>query len=164
LGRARLGDVFLVPIDESRVGIGQIAGDWNGELYIVIYDAVQQSSKAEPVSGIGAPPLFAALSLDAKIYNGDWPVVANITDNLDQLPQPAFKVNVDGEVFVESRDRTATRRASATEAEALRFRTVVAPVRLEKALKAHHGIGEWDPKYDDLLAEYASQSARLIAD
>ncbi len=164
MGRTRLGNVFLLPIDERRFGIGQIAGDWKGELYFVIYDAVHRTSEVDPSSVIGARPLFAALSLDAKIHHGDWPVIGNITEGLSQLPQPVFKVSVGNEMFLESRDRSEFRPASTKEAEALRFRTVVAPVRLEKALKAHHGIGEWDAAYNELLAEYAYESAKLVAD
>lgn len=161
--KAHIGDVFLVPIDDSRFGIGQITGDWKGELYVVIYDAtVADDIDAEAVlSGV---PLFAALTLDAKIYNGDWRIIGSVKDNLDRIPQPAFKVNQGGQVFLESRDRSISRPASASEAESLRPRTVVAPIRLESALKAYNGLGDWHSRYDDLRAEYAFESSRLLAD
>ncbi len=161
--KAKLGDVFLVPIEGSRTGIGQIAGDWKGELYVIIYDAVYGDENVDPKSVIGANPLFAALSLDAKIHNGDWRIIGNVIENLDSIPQPVFKVNQDGEVFLESRDRSMTRPASGAEAEALRLRTVVAPVRLEKALKAHNGVGDWNPRYDELRYDYALESSQYDA-
>lgn len=160
--KAHVGDVFLVPIDESRRGIGQIAGDWKGELYVVIFDAVYDGENVDPNSVNSATPLFAALSLDAKIHNGDWRIIGNVTENLDGIPQPVFKVNQDGEVFLESRDRSATRQASSEEAESLRLRTVVAPVRLEKALKAYNGVGDWSIRYDDLRYDYALESSRYV--
>lgn len=162
--KAKVGDVFLIPIDDSKFGIGQIAGDWKGELYIVIYDVVRRLGEVDPTSVSSERPLFAALSLDAKIHNGDWRIIGNVTENLDRVPQPVFKVNQDGQVFVESRDRSITRPASHSEAEALRLRTVVAPIRLENALKAAQGIGEWNPKFDELRADYAFESSRLIAE
>ena len=160
--KAHVGDVFLVPIDGSRRGIGQIAGDWKGELYVVIFDAVHGDENVDPNSVLTAKPLFAALSLDAKIHNGDWKIIGNVTQNLDSMPQPVFKVNQDGAVFLESRDRLATRQASSKEAEALRLRTVVAPVRLENALKAHNGVGDWNIRYDDLRYDYALASSQYV--
>ena len=160
--KAHVGDVFLVPIDGSRRGIGQIAGDWKGELYVVIFDAVYGDENVDPKSVVTATPLFAALSLDAKIHNGDWRIIGNVTENLDGIPQPVFKVNQDGEVFLESRDRSANRQASSKEAEALRLRTVVAPVRLEKALKAYNGVGDWNTRYDDLRYDYALESSQYV--
>ena len=161
--KAHVGDVFLVPIEGSRSGIGQIAGNWKGELYIVIYDAVFEGENVDPKQVVGAKPLFAALSLDAKIHHGDWRIIGNVTENLAGIPQPVFKVNQDGAVFLESRDRSMTRPASGAEAEALRLRTVVAPVRLEKALQAHNGVGDWNPRYDDLRYDYALESSRYAA-
>ncbi|MCQ4631136.1 immunity 26/phosphotriesterase HocA family protein [Shinella sp. CPCC 100929] len=159
--KAHVGDVFLIPIDGSRFGIGQIAGDWIGELYIVIYDAVHSTEDVDPNSVASEQLLLAALSLDAKIHCGDWRIIGNVTDNLDRIPQPVFKVNQDGQVFLESRDRSITRPASRSESETLRLRTVVAPVRLENALKALKGVGDWNAKYDELRVDYVLESSRL---
>jgi hypothetical protein len=158
--KVRVGDVFLVPIDGSRWGAGQIAGNWKGELYIIIFDAIYNEDNIDPERIVAAKPLLAALSLDAKLHHGDWRIIGNVTANLGRIPQPVFKVNQDGAVFVESRDRSATRPGSSAETEALRLRTIVAPVRLENALKAHNGIGDWKPRYDDLLYRYALESSR----
>jgi hypothetical protein len=85
-----------------------------------------------------------------------------VTENLPGVPQPVFKVNHAGQMFLESRDRTVFRPASSSEEQVLRLRNVVAPVRLEKALKAHNGLGDWNPRYDELLANYAQESSHLI--
>ena len=159
--RVRVGDVFLIPIDGPRFGVGQVAGDWKGELYLVIYDAVTTGNVDLP-DALRSKPLFAALSLDAKIHNGDWKIIGNVMDNLGDVPQPVFKVHEGTKVFIETRDRSATRPATEEEADLLRLRTVVAPIRLEKALKAHHGLGEWNPKYEELRADYAAASSRVI--
>lgn len=158
-----VGDVFLVPLDGERYGIGQIAGDWKGELYVIIYDKLA-ARDASPSDVDGAGLLFAALTLDAKFHHGDWPVIGNRRDNVGQLPQPWFKVSVAGRAHIEARDRSATRRATPTEEANLRRRTVVAPVRLENALRALHGLAEWNPRFEELRADYAIQSANLIGD
>lgn len=160
--KATIGDVFLISIDGSRFGVGQVAGDWNGELYIVVYDVILPSAEFDLARVASDELLFAALSLDAKIHHGDWRIIGNVTSNLDRIPQPAFKVNQDGKVWVETRDRSRFWPASKAQAEGLRYRTVVAPVRLENALRALHGIGEWNPKFDELRADYAFASARLV--
>jgi hypothetical protein len=159
--KAKVGDVFLIPLDGHRCGIGQIAGDWKGELYVVVYDKVV-SPEASPVDLEQAELQFAALTLDAKLHNGDWRVIGNRQDNLGRIPQPWFKVGVDGETHIEARDRSVTRRATGVEEAKLRYRTVVAPVRIETALRALHGLGDWHARYDDLRADYAAQSAKLV--
>lgn len=161
MAKLKIGDVFLVPLDDERCGLGQLAGDWKGELYVVIYDKlVSRGASSEDVLGAGLQ--FAALTLDAKLYHGDWPVIGNRQDNLSDLPQPWFKVEVDGQTHIEARDRSVTRPATSTEAAQLRHRTVVAPVRIENALKALNGLGEWNPRFDELRADYAPLSAKLV--
>ncbi|HZF41807.1 MAG TPA: Imm26 family immunity protein [Sphingomonadaceae bacterium] len=160
--KVQVGDVFLVPVDSSRFGIGQVAGDWKGELYIIIYDGIHSGEDVDPKSVTSEKPLFAALSLDAKIHNGDWRVVGNVLDNVDDIPQPVFKVSQGDEIFVESRDRTVSRPASSEEVQGLNLRTVVAPVRLENALKAYYGLGVWNPKYDELRADNAFRSSQVV--
>ena len=161
MARPTIGDVFLVPLDGERYGIGQLAGDWKGELYVVIYDRVV-SRNASPSDVDGASLQFAALTLDAKFHHGDWPIVGTRRDNLPDLPQPWFKVGVAGETHLEARDRSVTRRATATEEAGLRHRTVVAPIHIENALKALHGLAEWNSRFDELRADYAFQSAKLV--
>jgi hypothetical protein len=160
--KAHVGDVFLIPIDESRSGIGQIAGDWKGELYVIVYDVVCVGAEVDPSRVTAERPLFAALSLDAKIHNGDWRIIGNVSENLNSIPQPVFKVNQGANVYLESRDRVVSRPASDSEAANLRLRTVVAPVRLENALKAHNGLGEWNPRYDELRFDYALASSGCL--
>ena len=160
--KASVGDVFLIPIEGDRYGIGQVAGDWKGELYLVVYDR-EVSINASPNEIDGAFLQFATLSLDAKLHNGDWPIIGSRQDNIEGIPQPWFKVGYNEQTYVEARDRSVFRPATATEEARLRLRTVVAPVRLEKALKARHGFGDWHSRYDELTAEYASESAKLIS-
>jgi Immunity protein 26 len=158
----KIGDVFLIPLDDAGFGVGQVAGNWQGELYLIIYEATSATQNVALDEIMSKPPWLAALSLDAKLWNGDWPIIGNVQENLDGVPQPVFKVNQDEQVFLESRDRSISRPATAQEEQILRLRNVVAPIRLENALKARHGIGSWNPRYDELLAEYATVSSKLL--
>lgn len=163
--KAMLGDVFLVPVSDEAFGIGQVAGDWKGELYLIIYDATYPTVRdAKPQDVCRLSPLLSALSLDAKIYNGDWPIIGSVKENLGSTPQPAYKVEQGGHMYVESRDRTVTRIASDEEESVLRFRNVVAPIRIENALKALRGFGEWNPRFDELRANYAEDSSKVLGE
>lgn len=145
------GDVFLVPIDSTRVGLGQIVDVLPSELYVVLYaNAWKASSPPAPQEVVDQAVLFASLTLDAKLYHGDWTIIGNVTNNLANIKLPLSKVRISGEMHIESHDGRWSRHATPEEAEQLRFRKTVAPVRLEKALKAHYGILEPHPAYDEL--------------
>jgi hypothetical protein len=160
--KTKIGDVFLIPLAENRFGIGQVSASWEGELYIVIFETVYTSTQVNADEILGKRPILAALSLDALIWNGQWPIIGSITSNLSDLPHPTYKVNEGHIVFVESRDRLTSRPATSEEERILKFRTVVAPIRLENALKAYHGIGEWQPRFDELNFLYALESSKLL--
>lgn len=64
-------------------------------------------------------------------------------------------------LHVETHGADRTRPATEGELAKLTFRKCVAPARLEKALKAHCGIGPWEAFFDSLRAEIALQSASI---
>jgi hypothetical protein len=71
--------------------------------------------------------------------------------NSDRLPWPAYKEAVAPGAFdVVDFTGTKRRRATSDEAESLPFRAVVAPIRVERALRALHGLEEWNAAYDEL--------------
>jgi hypothetical protein len=160
--RAKVGDVFLVPLDGKSWALGQIVSAWNDELYVAIFGQKLETPELDPHSVDGQEPVYLALTLDAKLFHGDWPILGNLRENLADFPQPAFKVRQSGVVHIEARDRSISRPASPTEAEILRYRTVSSPAMLEKAIRAHFGFGEWSPHYDEFHADYAYQSGRLL--
>ncbi|TWT34166.1 Imm26 family immunity protein [Blastopirellula retiformator] len=156
------GDVFLVPIDITRVGLGQIVDVLPSELYVVIYaNAWNVSSPPSPGDVVGQVVLFASLTLDAKLYHGDWAIIGNVTENLVNIKLPLSKVRISGEMHIESHDGSWSRSATPKEADQLSFRKTVAPIRLEKALKAQYGILEPHPAYDDLRYELVVDLAKL---
>lgn len=158
----RVGDVFLVPLDEDYCAGGQVVSAWNDELYLAIFDAKLPCKESNPMVVVDHAPVFLALSLDAKIWHGHWPIVGNVRSNLDRFPQPAFKVRQSGVFHIESRDRTLSRPATPKEVEQLLFRTVTSPAGIEAAIKAYFGIGIWHPHYDELLAENAFRSSSML--
>lgn len=160
--QAKVGDVFLIPLDGQCWACGQLINSWNDELYIAVFNQKARAEKPDLHLLIEQQPVFLALTLDAKLWHGDWPIIGNLQENLAGFPEPAFKVRQSGTVHIESRDRTVSRHASPSEAAILRYRSVSSPALIESAARAHFGFSEWSPHYDDLLADYAHQSARLL--
>ncbi|PJI38590.1 MAG: hypothetical protein CTR54_21185 [Rhizobium sp.] len=160
--QAEVGDVFLVPLDGKGWALGQLVSAWNHELYVAVFGHKVETRDVNPHCVVDQEPVFLALTLDAKLFHGDWPILGNVRENLASFPQPAFKVRRSGVLHIESRDRTVSRPASPAEAEILRYRSVSSPAVIEKAIQAHFGIGEWSPHYDDFPAAYAFESARLL--
>mgnify|MGYP000097272378 CR=1 FL=1 len=156
------GDVFLISIDNTQVGLGQIVDVLPSELYVVIYEnAWNASSPPCPQDVVGLEPLFAALTLDAKLYHGDWKIIGNVTNNLVDIKRPLSKVRISNETYIESHDGSWSRCATPDEAEQLTFRKTVAPVRLEKALRAYYGLLEKHPAYDELRYDLVVDSTSL---
>ena len=155
--RPKVGDVFVVPIGDGRAGIGQVVGAYGKDAYyFAIFDSVLPIEEAESRLGeaLEAPVLFLALSLDAKIHVGHWLVVGS-APVAESVPLPAYKEAVGVPPRFEVVDYSGNLRRAATEAEAaaLPNRKVVAPVRLERALKAALGLEPWLEAFDELRVE-----------
>jgi hypothetical protein len=161
--KVNVGDVFLIPLAESCWAIGQILAAWNEELYVAIFGEKIHQPYPDPEIVIGLQPTFLVLTLDAKLWHEAWPVVGNVRENLSRFPQPAFKVRHKGVVYVESRDRKLSRPATASESQILRYRTVTSPAAIEEAVRAHFGNGDWNPRFESYLAEYAYKVSGVLS-
>lgn len=150
-----LGDVFTIPIDESRFGVGQIVGKYlKDAYYVVVYNTITASTD-EPATIVSivshADPLLLALTFDAKFRAGHWRVVGN-ADLPPAIRLPAHKEMVGSPGRVDVVDYSGRRRRPATgnEASTLQNREVVAPVRIEKAARSAFGTSPWEDSYDRL--------------
>jgi hypothetical protein len=157
VSRLRIGDVFVVPTGDDRAGVGQVVATYGKDAYFfAIFDVVLPLDEAvdRAVEGLLAPVRFLALSMDAKLHAGHWTIVTQAPVN-PRIPLPAYKEAVGVPSQVEVVDYSGTRRRPATsiEAEALPNRKVVAPVRLEKALRASLGLEPWLDIFEELRAE-----------
>ncbi|WP_278234563.1 Imm26 family immunity protein [Isoptericola sp. AK164] len=168
--KLEIGDVFAIPIDEQSSGVGQIVAKYEkSSYYLAIFDIrVENESLPEQVGrALESPVLLLALSLDAKFYAGHWAILSN--ERVVQSVQlPAYKEIVmagsGARVDVVDRSGELRRPASPLESETLPNRSTFAPVRLEKALRAHYGIGEWNPDWNRLVADYMPKEVDLFPD
>lgn len=152
--KLRVGDIFSVPIDDRRVGYGQIAASWGeGHYYFAVFEGVYSvDEQPEFDAVVSAPLLLLALSLDALLFHEHWRLVGHRDVDQAAIPFPAYKEGVSPPGTFDVVDYTGTRRRRATdlEVERLPFRKVVAPIRVEKAFRALNGTEAWDEAYDAL--------------
>jgi len=91
-------------------------------------------------------------------------VIANVPPDIGALPLPASKLEEKGATIVEDVTGEFWRLATDDEIDRLSYRKVVAAVRLENALKAHFGLKDWDPIFDEMrIVAPDRQSRNLFA-
>jgi len=161
--RVKVGDVFLIPIDETTWVIGQLVRKKQSELYVAIFADRYSSTDVEPRSIIGKKPLFLVLTLDAKLYHGMWPIIGNVQENRNNIPEPAFKVGIWGSgTHIISRDETICRLATREELEVLKPHCVTTGQGIEDMIRSYSGMNDYQFDFDYYLATYAEHSGRLL--
>lgn len=164
--KLKVGDVFSVPIDGDRIGLGQAVARFFDAHYLAVYDLILPADKEIDLIATlrGAAVLFLGLSSDAKIYVGDWRILGHLPVP-DSVVLPAYKLCAGLDVVVTKVvDYSGTREriATADEASILSNRTMVSPVRFEKALKARCGLVMWEEHFADLYPRPEATTARMF--
>ena len=161
--KPKVGDVFLIPLDNTFAAGGIVISIWEGEeLYLAVFNQRLSLNETDSIAATNGQPALLALTLDAKFWHGNWRIIGNQASLVGQYPQPNFKVKHAGVMSLVSRDRSVCRPASQDDLEILRYRSVAAPAIIEDAIKAYFGIGQWDEDNDELLANYAIASSKLL--
>lgn len=164
--RATEGDVFQLSIDVDRVGYGQVVGSRPSTLLVAIFrESLPRTSVCDCAQIVTGDVAFLAETFDAKIWNGDWPIVGHVVPDHVRIPFPWYKVTIDRATdwYVESYDTSQRRPAMPWEVDSLLLRNIVSPIRLEKALQALHGIGQWDPSYRLMEFDVMRRSSEDVA-
>jgi hypothetical protein len=150
----RVGDVFTIPCGDGLVGIGQVVATYGKDAYYLA--VVEHVAPVADVPGrvadlLGGPVRLLALTLDAKFHAGHWQVIGRAPVR-DDTPLPAYReaVTTGDHVDVVDYSGTRRRRASRSEAGLLSTRKIVAPVRLERAIRADLGLEPWLAAFDEL--------------
>jgi len=163
--KLNVGDVFSVPIDDSRVGVGQVVATYGRSAeYFAIFDAVAPDPASIDIDrAIEARVMFLALSNDAKLHAGHWTVVGN-RPVAEDMPLPAWRevFTTEGRVDVVDYSGQRRRPAQESETEILPDRELFAPALLEDALRAKHGLEPWLDYYSDMAPNEMTTTARLF--
>ncbi len=75
--KARIGDVFQIPLDSGRVCYGQVVAvnSGPGPLYVVVFHRVWPLDAKPDMTAIVTDEIaLVAPTLDALIWHGKWPV------------------------------------------------------------------------------------------
>lgn len=161
--RAKVGDVFLIPVDEATWVVGQLVRKKRSQLYVAIFADRYSSIDIDPKSILDKKPLFLVLTLDALLYHGIWPIIGNVQENRDSIPEPAFAVMIWGSgTHIISRDETISRLATREELQILKPRTIRSPNNVEIMVRNYFKENENQEEFDDYLATYAEKSGKLL--
>jgi hypothetical protein len=146
------GTVFGLPLDELRSAVGQVLNvRLSSELLVVVFSGTAAHGDEMEVAR-SSPPALLGLTLDALFHHGRWPVVGVMEPRVD-VERPTFKValGTPGRFVEESVEGAVLRDLSPVEAASMPYRKTVAPIRIDKATKALHGLEPWEDRYNDLL-------------
>jgi Immunity protein 26 len=88
--KVKSGDVFLIPVDQTNNAGGIIISDRKGELYVAVFQERFDRSESDTKKIVSGIPMFLALTLDAKLWHGHWPIIGNELAQTFKFPQPAF--------------------------------------------------------------------------
>jgi len=151
--RVCVGDVFTFPVGDEHLGVVQVVGIYAKDvLYFAVFEPVALPLlTGVPEDATTTQVLFLAPSLDALIHVGRWKYAANSPVQCGSL-LPAYKetLGVGSHVNVVDFSGELRRPASEAEADRLTNRVVVAPIRIEKAVRAHCGLEPWHDAFDRL--------------
>jgi len=150
---AKLNDVFGIPIAEKLWGLGKIVAVYKKNILLVV--VFEKSIKGSPKyrddvleSGL----ILLGLTQDAKLYHGHWPIVGN--DKSDRnIKLPEYLIGPPEKCAVEDFFGNRIRMAEDLDQTTLSYKTIVGPIRFEKALQAIYGVRDWKPEYDMLRIE-----------
>jgi hypothetical protein len=150
--RAKVGNVFVVPISGDERVYGQVVDQAGPQFLVVLFRST--SGSVEDVVGSGIE--LAGIVFDAKLSNGDWPIVSNIPPV--EVKSPWFVVGHEGleNLRLENFDGSATRLVRPAEAAKHRHRHISYPMVLQRAAEALHGQREWQEDLD-FLRDLASE-------
>lgn len=139
------GTVFSLPLDEERVGYGEVA--WTSRYahcFAIFAEAYPRHQQVPVERVVGGRLAFLGRSTDALLLHGRWQVVGHREIDATTYPLPAYKAELAPGVFeVSDFMDTQRRRATAEEAEKLPPRSSRSPIGFEHLLRALHGLEEW---------------------
>ena len=151
--RAATGDIFKIPVSEDDCCYGRVVDRNQYLLYLAVMEDVWKTELTPSISDlVSGNIVLAALSTDAMIWHGRWPIVGNDTRYLEKIVRPIYKLEYlkSNETKIVSMFGDEIQDADPDQARILKNQKVVAPIRLGNAAKALNGFGEWLDKYEDL--------------
>ena len=154
--RAKVGDVFLVPISDDLTVYGQVIDQSGPQFLVVLFNSNTGTIEEVMRSGID----LAGIIFDAKWRDGDWPIVANYPPL--NVAAPWFVLGDERleNLRLTNFDGSITRTVRPANASKHHNRTIANPMALQIAAEALHHRREWNEALDpfrELAVELASE-------
>lgn len=144
------GDIFEIPIGSNKCVLGQIAAMTKSTLLLIVFSKARSPFIGGDYKPENADIELMAITFDALLRNGTWTIVGNETVNLKSLPKPEFLIGLPEHCEVEDFFGNQLRKATDEDMRRLGYRQIIAPIRLQRATEALHGIRDWNADYDSL--------------
>jgi hypothetical protein len=164
--RIRQGTTMLIPLGNGSAVGAQVIARYHRDGYFVAVFAGEFSLAEPPIpaDAVSGETILVGLTFDAKISNGDWPMLGDAPVRED-VPLPAYKVAIGHPEKIEIEDYSGTRSRPATTSElgTVPHRMLVSPMLLELGAKAHYGLAHSLPHLADLVPNEDTSSQRLFS-
>jgi hypothetical protein len=151
--RLKPGDVFTIPLDESRFVAGQLADKVHAAWFVIVFDGIYDNDESVDIQAATTKPIrLQGLTFNALIRHGVWSLLGNAAVPDDRIRWPVFKVMTDfsPERYAVTDHRGEHQRQSTWRDRGLQNMIFVSPMVLQRAARALHGLEPWRPDFDHL--------------
>ncbi len=165
-----VGDVFTIPLNESEVGFGQCVTPHkksSGGFVIAVYPYRESKGQNIDVSKIvNKEPIFLGFTFDALLCDlPKWKIIGNCVENINALKLPYNKLGTPpDEIYLLNVNNERIAEITEDVFNELTYKTEIAPIRYENALKAYFGLQEWkEEDYDKILYKHILKSNEIAS-
>jgi hypothetical protein len=160
--RPRVGDVFLIPVANDEHAYAQIVDKWERTFLVVVFSATDRNAPSIEVA-LTRDLILAGTVFDAKLANGDWPIVGSRPPRA--ITEPWFVEghnSLRGGLILTNLDFSVRRPVTSAEVSGHHPRHMSGPMLLQLAATAACGRIAWRSDFDhfrDLAAELAGRGS-----
>lgn len=158
--KLKVGDIFEFSINENSKSYGQIVSVFKKDALSIIVFEGQYRSRPDIEELLQDNILLFGNTFDAKFHHNHWMIIGNETSNLSSIKLPYYKIGTEP-IYIEDFFEKKLREAKGNEESILNYRSYIAPVRFETALKAFYKVVEWREEFDELLYSNVLKSAEI---
>jgi len=166
--KLNVGDVFAIPLNENEVGFGQCVTPHkktSGGFVIAVYSFREDKNQTVDISKIvNTEPIFLGFTFDALLCDlPKWKIIGNYSDNINSLKLPYNRLGTPpDEIYLLNVNNERIAEISEEIFNELTYKTEIAPIRYENALKAYFGLQEWkEEDYDKILYKHTLKSNEI---
>ena len=146
--KLNVGDVFTIPLTENEVGFGQCVTPHkktSGGVMIAVYPYKKNKNKNTDLTEVvNSEPLFLGYTFDALLCDlPRWKIIGHYIENIENIKLPYNRLGTPpDEIYLIDVTNKRVAEISEDVFNELTYKTEIAPIRYENALKAYFGLQE----------------------